>query len=390
MMRKVMQAHYQALKKRPLRLISCIVLLVVMAVLFSRHLDALSLSRQTKLSAVRKVRVFEAKPTSQEERIYLPGSALAWHEAPVYARTKGYLKEWYVDIGYRVKKGDLLAVIERPELDAQYNEAKAYLKVVMAQNTLAQITARRWNHLVQTDSVSKQANDNKTYEAAALSAELVKAKANLDYLSALVSFERVVAPFTGTISLRQTDIGALINIGSNPAEAQPLFRIVQLDRLRLYVNIPQTFSTRITPNMQVTMRFTEHPGETFAAKLLKTADAIDPVTLTLQAEFEVQNQREILMPGSYTMVEFSIPSIPNSVILPVNTLVFQSAGLQVAVVDKHNRIDLRNITMGIDFGKEVQINSGVLPGERVIVNPMDSIHQGERVQVIGLASRNLI
>ncbi|MDP3704746.1 MAG: efflux RND transporter periplasmic adaptor subunit [Legionellaceae bacterium] len=296
-MRKKSSINFRKLRKQPLFLMGCVLLVLVASVFYSRHLSAVALSKQTKLAATMLVRVVEAKPTSQQERIYLPGSAMAWHEAPIYARTKGYLKAWYVDIGYRVKKGDLLAVIERPELDAQYYEAKAYLKVVTAQNELAQITAKRWNHLVQTDSVSKQANDNKTYEAAALSAELVKAQANLEYLTAMVSFERLVAPFNGVISLRQTDIGALINIGSNPAEAQPLFKIVQLDRLRLYVNIPQTFSTRITPNMHVTMRFTEHPGESFSAKLLKTADAIDPVTLTLQAEFEVQNQHEILKPG---------------------------------------------------------------------------------------------
>lgn len=389
-MRKKIQSYVQERHNRPLLLIGCMLVVLVAAVFYSRHLAAIALGKQTQLAALMRVRVIDAKPTSKQERIYLPGSARAWHEAPVYARTKGYLKVWYVDIGYRVKKGDLLAVIERPELDAQYYEAKAYLNVVTAQNKLAQITAKRWNHLLQTDSVSKQANDNKTYEAAALSAELVKAQANLEYLTALVNFERVVAPFDGVISLRQTDIGALINIGSNPAEAQPLFRIVQLDRLRLYVNIPQTFSTRITPNMQVTMRFTEHPGETFSAKLLKTADAIDPVTLTLQAEFEVKNQHEVLKPGSYTMVEFSIDSIPNSVILPVNALVFRSDGLQVAVVDRQDCIELRNITMGTDFGKEVQINSGILPGERIIVNPADSIYQGQSVHVVGLAHRSLI
>ncbi len=389
-MRKKLVNHYKALKKRPFHFAAYVLIALLMVIFFSRYLASVALSRQTQAAAMLHVKVLNAKETAKEEKIYLPGSALAWHEAPIFARTKGYLKTWYVDIGYRVKKGDLLAVIARPELDAQYYEAKAYLKVVTAQNDLAQITARRWNHLVKTDSVSKQANDNKTYEAQALAAELVKAQANLEYLTALVSFEKVVAPFTGTISLRQTDIGALINIGSNPAQAQPLFKIVQLDRLRLYVNIPQTYSTRITPNMQVNMRFTEHPGKVFAAKLLKTADAIDPVTLTLQAEFEVQNQDEILMPGSYTMVEFSIPSIPSSVVLPVNTLIFRAQGLQVAVVDKNNRIDIRNITMGTDFGNTVQINSGINPGERVIVNPADSIYQGQSVQVVGLANKNLI
>lgn len=379
---KQIQTHVKQIKLRPWMWIAGLFFILVIGLFWMRHLNAVALKKQTLKAAVPNVRYVQAKATSKTEKIYLPGSALAWHEAPIYARTKGYLKEWYVDIGWKVKKGDLLAVIERPELDAQYYEAKAYLKMITAQNELAQITARRWNHLVQTDSVSRQANDDKTYQAASLAAELVKAQSNMEYLSALVSFERVVAPFDGTISLRQTDIGALINIGSNPSEAQPLFRIVQLNRLRLYVNIPQTYVSRITPNMTVVMRFAEHPGKSFPAKLLKTADAIDPQTLTLQAEFEVQNQDEILLPGSYTMVEFSIDTYPKSVILPINTLIFQAEGLQVAVLKKDNCIELRDVEVGTDFGKDVMINSGILPGERIVINPYDYFHQGECVNVV--------
>lgn len=374
--------HVEQLKQRPAIWMGCLLLILVASLFLMRHLDARALKKRTLAAAVPNVNYVKAKNTSKTEKIYLPGSALAWHEAPIFARTKGYLKEWYVDIGWKVKKGDLLAVIERPELDAQYYEAKAYLKMITAQNDLAQITARRWNHLVTTDSVSRQANDDKTYQAASIAAELVKAQANLEYLSALVSFERVVAPFDGTISLRQTDIGALINIGSNPAEAQALFNIVQLDRLRLYVNIPQTYVSRINPDMEVTMRFAEHPGKAFPAKLLKTADAIDTQTLTLQAEFAVQNPEQILLPGSYTMVEFSINSYPKSVILPINTLIFQKNGLQVAVLNKNNCLDIRSVVVGTDFGSDVIINSGIDPGERIVINPPDYLHQGECVNVV--------
>ncbi len=386
---KKITRHANSFRKKPLICLGILFVIIIICIFASRYLAARALSEETKLAAVQPVNIIYAKPTTKTERIYLPGSAMAWHEATVFARTEGYLKQWFVDIGYRVKQGDLLAVIARPELDAQYEEAKAYLQAVTAQNDLAQITAKRWSHLVQTDSVSKQSNDDKSYQAAALSAELIKAQANLEYLTRLVGFERVVAPFSGVISLRQTDVGDLINIGSNPAQAQPLFHIVQLDKLRLYVNIPQTYSTRITPNMQVDMEFIEHPGKIFPAKLLKTADAINPMTLTLQAEFEVQNKDQVLLPGSYTMVEFSIPSIPNSVILPVNTLLFQAAGLQVAVVDKDSRVDLRDITMGTDFGKSVQINSGILPGERIILNPADSIHQGQHVRIVDANNRSV-
>ena len=379
--------YVNKVRKNRLALALCLFVAWVVIIFIWRYIDYANLRRQTIAMAIPVVRTIHAKPTAATEHIYLPGMALAWHQAPIFARTKGYLKEWYVDIGWRVKKGDLLAVIERPELDAQFYEAKAYLNVVAAQNDLAQITARRWNTLVKTDSVSKQANDNKTYEAQALAAELVKARANLARLTAWVEFERIVAPFDGTISLRQTDIGQLINIGSNPAEAQPLFILVQMDRLRLYVNIPQTYSTQIPVDAEVFMHFAELPGQTFGAKLLKTADAIDPITLTLQAEFEVQNPQGILKPGSYTMVEFAIPSHVDSVILPVNTLIFQAAGLQVATLDKDNRVVIKNVEMGIDYGDTVQINSGLRPGEPIIINPIDSLYHGQLVRVIDLSAQ---
>ena len=234
---------------------------------------------------------------------------------------------------------------------------------MIAKNVLAQITANRWVHLVKTDSVSKQARDNKVYEAEALAAAVVEARANRDRLLELVSFERVIAPFTGTISLRQTDIGALINIGSDPAQAQPLFKIVQSDRLRLYVNIPETYSSKIKPNMAVDLVFAEHPGQHFLARLLKTAAAIDPITLTLQAEFVVQNKRGILLPGSYTTVEFLLATSADSVILPINTLIFRAQGLQVAIVEKDNHVTLKNISIAVDSGSHVQVDSGIKPGD---------------------------
>ncbi len=387
-MRKKIHAHLQILRKQPI-LTAIGVLFTIAAILFIvRYCASIRLDKQTNQAAIPIVNIIKSKLSSKEERIVLPGSLLAWHEAPVFARANGYLKEWYVDIGYRVHKGDVLAVIERPELDAQLREAEDYLKVVIAQNKLAQITAKRWGNLVKTDSVSKQANDDKRYQAAALVAEVSKARANVEKLRAYVSFEKVIAPFSGTISLRQTDIGALVNVGSNPAQAKPLFTIVQTNPLRLYVNIPQTYATRIKPDMRVTLRFAEHPGQTFSAKLLKTAGAIDPITLTMQAEFKVDNKRDILLPGSYSVVYFSISSYPNSMIVPVNALVFRAAGLQVAVVQKDNRVDLKNIIIGTDFGKYVQINSGIQLGERIIINPNDSLYQGQHVRVADLTVKS--
>ncbi len=379
--------YRQRVVEHPWLAIAASLIFIVISLFAWRHYHYTLLCRQTHFNTTPLVSTIAAQATAAEEVLFFPGSVLAWHEAPVYARAMGYLKVWYVDIGYHVKKGDVLAVIQRPELDAQLHEAEDYLKVVTAQNELAQITAHRWNQLVKTDSVSRQANDNKTYEAAALASSLSKARANLEKLRAYVSFENVIAPFAGTISLRETDIGALINIGSNPAAAKPLFRIVQTDPLRLYVNIPQLYSARIKTNMRINLKFVEHPGKTFHAQLLKTAGAIDPLTLTLQAEFAVDNKQNILLPGSYTMVAFSIPTNPDSVVLPVNTLLFREEGLQVATLDATHRVQLKLIEIGTDFGKTIQINSGIQPGEQIILNPPDAIYNGQVVRVANFGEK---
>lgn len=369
-------------RRHPWHWIAMAVVSLVVVIFVLRMVAASHLKRQTLENAVPLVRTISAKASAVAENIYLPGFVMPWHGATVYARAKGYLKFWYVDIGYHVHKGDVLAVIDRPELDAQLYEAEAYLKVATAQNELAQITAKRWVNLLKTDSVSRQATDDKTYGAAALTAAMFQARANFNKLRAYVDFETVVAPFDGVITSRLTDIGDLINIGSEPAEAQPLFQIVQSHKLRLYVNVPQTYSTKITPNMTVYLRFSEHPGRVFTGKLMKTAENIDSVLQTLQAEFWVDNRDGTLFPGGYTMVELPITHKEGSVILPVNTLVFQAAGLQVAVVDDTNHVVLKNIEIGTDFGKSVQVEHGILAGERIILNPPDSLYSGQLVRVV--------
>ena len=368
-------------------------LIVVMAILLilavSRIWAAIMLRHQTNAAAVPLVNTITAKCAPSIERIILPGSVMAWHEAPIYARTNGYIKQWYVDIGYSVKKDDLLAEIETPELDAQLRQAEADLKVVTAQQGLAAITAIRWKGLLKTDSVSKQETDEKIYQAEALSASVVASRANYERLRELVGFQRVLAPFDGIISARGTDIGALINAGSNP-EAKPLFRIVQSNPLRLYVNIPETYSSRIKPDMAVDLKFAEHPEQVFKATLLKTAKAIDPVTRTLLAEFVVHNQKGVLLPGSYATVQFSISTSSNNVLLPVNALIFRAEGLQVAILDKNNRVILKNISIAVDYGTHVELKTGVKPGEQIIVNPSDSISAGELVRIAGVGDKKLV
>lgn len=369
-------------RKHPWKWGAMMVVCVVLVIFAMRAVSAWHLKRRTLDSAVPVVNIIRAKTTEKIENIYLPGFVMPWHGATVYSRAKGYLKFWYVDIGYHVHKGDVLAVIDRPELDAQLHEAAAYLKFTTAQNDLAQITAKRWVNLLKTDSVSRQATDDKTYGAAALTASMFQARENFNKLRAYVDFEAVVAPFDGVITSRMTDIGDLINIGSHPAQAQPLFQIVQSDKLRLYINVPQTYSTKITPDMTVSLRFQEHPGRVFTGKLLKTAENIDSVLQTLQAEFLVDNQDGALFPGGYTMVELPIKHNQNSVILPVNTLIFQAPGLQVATVDATGHVVLKNIEIATDFGKTVQVDDGVKPGECIILNPPDSLFSGQIVRVV--------
>ncbi len=383
--------YWIRLKHEPIKLTGAILAFIVILLFLSRFFSEMFLARETKKDAIPVVHVVHPQRTAAVEHVVIPGSVLAWHEAPIFARAKGYLKYWNVDIGYRVKRGDVLAVIERPELDAELKEAEDYLNVIEARSRLAQITAKRWGNLVKTDSVSKQANDDKNYSAQALMASVSQAKANVEKLRAFVSFEEVVAPFDGVISLRETDIGALINIGSNPSESKPLFRIVQTNPLRLYVNIPQTYVSRVTPEMQVNLRFAEHPGKLFHGKLLKTAGAIDPVTLTLQAEFEVHNDSGILLPGGYTSVDFSLPMYPESVIIPVNTLLFRAEGLQVAVIDAKDQVRLRDVEVGTDFGKTIQVNSGLSTDDHIVLNPFDSIFEGQKVemQLVDLDKRNV-
>ena len=354
--------------------------LILLSVIGFRIYAAIALRQQTKANLFPVVATTTPIQVTGTEKIILPGNVQAWHEAPIYARTNGYIKKWYVDIGNHVKKSELLAVIETPELDAQYEQAKADLNTAIANNNLAQSTAKRWINLLKTDSVSKQEKDEKVSSAAALKAAVIAAQANVDRLKELVSFERVIAPFDGVITFRNIDIGSLINEGSSTTGVL-LFRLSQTNPLRIYVSIPQNYTSRITPNMTVSLAFAEHPGQVFTAKLINTAQAIDPTSFTLLAQFSAENKAGIILPGGYTEVSFNFPYLPNTVRLPVNTLIFQAAGLQVAVLDKENKVVLKSIKISRDFGSEVEIESGIAPGEKIIVNPPDSLTNGQKVRV---------
>lgn len=358
-----------------------VALLIAGVGIFVRMHEASALRRATENEAITTVAVIKVPEGPSSEEIVLPGTVQAWHEAPIYARTNGYLKEWKTDIGTPVKAGDLLAEIETPDVDAQLHQAQADLKTAEANNQLAQSTAKRWEDLLKTNSVSKQDADERTSAAAASAATVASAKANLDHLQQLEDFKLVTAPFDGIITARNTDNGALINAGSSGTGPE-LFHIAETDKLRVYVQVPETYVGAITNDLVPELHFAEHPGEAFPAKLTRTADALDPAARTLLIELEVDNTKNELMPGGFTEAHLKLPSPATTVRLPVNTLLFRAEGLQVATIDADGRALLKPVKVSRDFGKEVEVQSGIAPGEAIIVNPPDSLATGQPVRVV--------
>lgn len=365
---------------RHLVLVLGLFLILALIIIFSRIQANHKLRKNTNTQATLVVATLITKPGPAIEQIILPATVQAWHEATIYGRTNGYIRKWYADIGSHVKKGDLLAEIEAPEVNAQLNQAEADLNTAIANENLAIITAKRWVNLLKTSSVSKQETDEKISGQEATAALKQAAQANRDRLRDLVRYERVIAPFDGIISQRSIDIGSLINAGSGTG-VFPLFHIVQSKRLRVYVQIPQTYVSNIKPDMVVTLSFSEHPGKSFPAKLYKTADAINATSLTLLAQFWADNPDGELLPGGFTEMHFKMPLSRKLIHIPVNALLFRSENLQVAVVNKDNKVSLRSITISRDFGNEVEVNSGLNIGERIILNPPDSLIEGQKVQL---------
>ncbi len=367
---------------RRVRLLLIILFVIALLGIFYRIVEYIILKHATNQQAVLNVAVVKAAREPSSREIILPGSVWAWHEATIYARTSGYVIEWKVDIGAHVKTGDLLAVIATPEVDAQLRQTEADLKTAEANYALAQTTAVRWKNLLKTNSVSHQEAEEKIADEKAKAAIVASTRANRDRLRDLASFERVIAPFDGVIMSRTTDIGRLINAGNGTV---PLFRLVQTDKLRVYVKVPQYYSAAILPGLTAQLYFTEHPGKSYPAKLLDTAKAIDYKTRTLLVQFEMDNPTGELLSGSYTEAHLMIPASQTAVRLPVNTLIFRAQGLQVATLDADNKVILKPITLGHDYGQSVEVATGLTVGEVVIINPPDSIYAGEAVHVVPAA-----
>jgi RND family efflux transporter MFP subunit len=344
-----------------------------------------NLRRETNEMAVPTVAVVKPKRTAPASELVLPANVQAFVDSPIYARTNGYLRRWYADIGAHVKAGQLLAEIETPEVDQQLMQARADLGTAQANLRLSQITAERYTGLLKTDSVSKQEADNAEGDYAAKKAALESAQANVKRLEELQSFEKIYAPFDGIITARNTDIGALIDSGSSGGTRTELFHIAQPGKLRVYVNVPEAYSQSAKPGLKAALTVPEYPGQRFEGTLVRNADAIDQSTRTLLVEIDVNNPTGRLLSGAYAEVHFHLPTASGSFILPVNALLFRSEGLRVATVNK-GHAELKPITIGHDFGSEVEVVAGLDGTESIVVNPPDSLVSGEAVRVIQQSS----
>jgi RND family efflux transporter MFP subunit len=345
----------------------------------SRVIARTSLGKDTAESAIPTVVTVKAERSSLGEDLVLPGAVQAFIEAPIYARTNGYLKAWNTDIGTQVTKGQVLAEIETPEVDQQLTQALADLATARANETLSNSTNARWQGLLATESVSKQDAEEKSGDAAAKKAAAQSAAANVARLRDLESFKRVTAPFTGVITARNTDIGALINAGQSAGSE--LFRIADTKKLRVYVRVPENYAAVTKPGMDADLRFAEHANKTFVARVVRTSNALDPIVRTLQVELELDNAKAEIFPGAYAEVHFKIPAGAETLRLPANTVLFRSAGLQVATLDDQRRVSLKSIVQGRDFGNTIEVLSGLSPNDVVVLNPPDSITDGVEVRI---------
>jgi len=336
----------------------------------------------TQQMAMPSVSVVRPKQAAPAQEIILPGNIQPFISSPIYARTDGYLKKWYFDIGAHVKAGELLAVIESPEIDQQLVQARATLDTARANLELSRITMVRYQGLLLKHAVAQQDVDNAVGSYNANNAIVAADEASVQHYAALVSFEKVYAPFDGVIIARNTDIGNLINSGSSTAPRTDLFQISQTGVLRVYVNVPQEYSQGIKPGeTSADIVLAEFPGRRFAGELVRTSEAINITTRTLLVEIDVPNPKGSLLTGSYAEVHLKIPAQNSAYLLPVNALIFRTDSLQVGVV-KDGKVTITDVTPGHDFGAEIEIVSGLNSDDQVVMNPPDSLVTGQTVQIV--------
>ena len=365
-----------------------VALVLIAALVFSgiaprlrAHQALVELTNQT---AAPPVAVVHASRAAKAEEVILPANIQAFLDAPIYSRTNGYLKHWYFDIGAHVKQGDLMAEIESPEVDQQLQQAREEVNTAQANLHLSQITAERYSGLFKSDSVSKQEVDNAVQDAAAKNATVKSTQANVDRLLQLVSFEKVLAPFTGVVTARNTDVGQLIQSG--PSQGGPatreLFHVATVDKLRVFINVPQVYSHETKPGMHADLTVPEMPGRRFTGTIVRTADAIDPASRTLLVEVDIPNGAGLLFPGAYAQMHFALKNNPLTLVIPATSLIFGTNGLHVPVIAAGSKISLLPVTVGRDFGTTVEILSGLPANAAIVANPPDSLVEGEAVRVM--------
>ena len=365
-----------------------IVLVIVGAVtLVQRRSQYEALANETEKLAVPTVSVIHPIAELGQEDLVLPSTLQAYVESPIYARTTGYVKKWYHDIGSRVQKGELLADIDTPEVDQQLSQARAELNTSQANSDLSRITATRYEELIKTDGVSKQEVDNAVGDYAAKKATVQSSEANVRRLEELESFKHIYAPFSGVITRRNIDIGNLINAG-NGGTAQELFFLAQTDPIRAYVSVPEVYASAIRPGLGAFLELTQYPSQKFQGKVVRTADAIDLASRTLNTEVDVPNRAAQLLPGGYAQVHLLVKVTGAHLQVPVNALLFRSEGLRAVVIDADHKTHLRPLAIGRDYGTTLEVLQGLDAGDWIVLNPADSLEEGIAVNVKQVAQGN--
>jgi RND family efflux transporter MFP subunit len=363
-----------------LLVVALVLAAVVVFGIASRSHSESVLKTETRQSAISDVDVVHPAGSSVSDEIALPGNTQAFMDTPIYSRTSGYLKSWHFDIGAHVRKGQLMAQIQTPELDQQLQVAQADLKSAQANLDLANTTSARYQNLLKTNSVSKQETDVAMSDASAKQAAVDASMANVRRLTQLQSFENIYAPFDGIVTARNTDVGALIEAGANSTPKE-LFHLAAIGKIRVFVAVPETYSTSIRNDTKATLTLDEYPGQEFEGTVARNSNQIDPASRTLNVEVDVDNAKGLLLPGAYVFVHFKVPDHVSSLTIPANTLLFRAQGLQVALV-RDGKVHLQRVTIGKDMGATVEIASGLTADDEVIVDPSDSISEGEPVRVI--------
>jgi RND family efflux transporter MFP subunit len=358
-----------------------VAVLIVVTGIVPRVRARKALAKTTDELAPPTVTVTQPEHSSPSKEIVLPSNIQAFMDAPIYARTSGYLKSWNYDIGARVRKGALLAVIESPEVDQQLSQARADLQTTQANSNLADVTAARYTELLKQDSVSKQDTDNAVQSSVAQHASVKSQQANVGRLEQLVSFEKVYAPFDGVVTQRNTDVGQLVNAG-NGGNPQQLFHVAAIQTLRVFVSVPQENVSDCKPGSHAYLTLGEMPGKKFEGTIARTANSIDPASRTLNVEVDLQNKTGELLPGAYAQVHIPVKSGPETYLLPVQALIFRSEGLRVATVVNGNQAKLMQVVPGRDYGTRIEILSGLNANSEVITNPPDSVVDGTMVRVV--------